>query len=285
METGREASMTTPILYHSDMSVCAAKVRILLADKGLAWTGRLLNLRQGDAQNPDYVRLNANQVVPTLVLGDEIVIESNIILEYVEDRWPQSRTRPSDPYEAARMRLWMRQLDDGVHAATGIVSTCIAFRHQFLKRKPEDLQQWLDNMVDPARRARSKAAIELGMDAEQFATAVLRFDKLLDDFEQALATSTWLAGESYSLADIAYTPYMLRLEHLGFGDLFADRPNVVEWKERLFARPGFLAGVVDWLNPAVVEIFERERPEARRRILDIVHRAHSSPKQSAGTRP
>ena len=54
-------------LYHNDMSVCAAKVRMALAEKGLEWEGIHLNLRAGDTQKPDYVKLNPGMVVPTLI--------------------------------------------------------------------------------------------------------------------------------------------------------------------------------------------------------------------------
>jgi hypothetical protein len=49
------------------MSVCAAKVRNALAEKGIPWGGVHLDLRAGDAQRPEYVKLNPNQVVPLLV--------------------------------------------------------------------------------------------------------------------------------------------------------------------------------------------------------------------------
>jgi glutathione S-transferase len=277
-----EVPTVTPVLYHSEMSVCAAKVRMLFAEKQVGWEGHLLDLRAGEAQAPDYVKLNPNQVVPTLVCGGDVVIESNVILEYIEDRWRHAPARPAVPFAAARMRLWMRQLDDSVHAATAVVSVCVALRHQFLQRGPDAIRQWLDNMVDPARRARSKAAIEQGMDAPQFADAVRRFVRLLDDFERALADSDWLVGNEFSLADIAYAPYVLRLGHLGFGDLIEARPHVAAWRDRLFLRPSFKAGVTDWLNPAAVDLFERERAEASRRIADI---AGLNPTTSQGDMP
>jgi glutathione S-transferase len=258
--------VTTCVLYHNDMSVCAAKVRNALAEKGIPWDGVHLDLRAGDAQRPEYVKLNPNQVVPTLVHEGAVVIESNVILEYIEDRWQQTPLRPADPAAAARMRLWVRQLDDDVHTATRDLSTCVAFRHQHLNKKPEDVQSWLINMVDPIRRERMRAAIELGLDAPQFAAAVRRFERLLDDFERTLAHFKWLAGDNYSLADIAFSPYMIRLRHLGFDTRLAARPRVVEWTERLFATRGYREGVEKWLNPAYLELFARESPVARARI-------------------
>ena len=171
--------MGKPILYHSDMSVCAAKVRSAFAEKGVEFDGVLMNLRAGDSQTPEYIRLNPNGVVPTLLHDGVAVIESNVILEYVDDMWPQKPLRPSAPLARAKMRLWMRQLDDGVHAATGTISTCIAFRHQHLQRKPEELQAWLSAIADTARRDRSRLGVELGMDSPLFAPAVQRFEKVL----------------------------------------------------------------------------------------------------------
>src|ERR1700730_7289328 len=114
------------------MSVCAAKVRNALAEKGIPWESVHLDLRAGDAQKPEYVKLNPNQVVPTLVHEGVPVIESNVILEYVEDVWPDRPMRPTTPVARARMRLWMKQLDEEVHTATATVSACIAFRYQHL---------------------------------------------------------------------------------------------------------------------------------------------------------
>lgn len=135
--------MTKPLLHHNDMSVCAAKVRSAFAEKDIAYDHVHLDLRAGDSQKPEYTRLNPNQVVPTLMHEGVPIIESNVILEYIDDTWPEQPLRPKAPLDRARMRLWNKQLDDGLHAATGTISVCIAFRHQHLQRKPEDFQAWV----------------------------------------------------------------------------------------------------------------------------------------------
>jgi glutathione S-transferase len=107
------------------------------------------------------------------------------------------------------------------------------------------------------------------MESPQFEPAVRRFIKLLDDLEHTLTNSSWLAGNEYSLADIAYSPYMLRLEHLGFGDLIEQRSHVSAWKEKLYATQGFVEGITHWLDAGYLEIFDRERPQARNHINRI----------------
>ena len=93
-------------LYHNDMSLCAQKVRVCLAEKGLAWEDKHLVLRAAEHQQPWYLKLNRRAVVPTLVHDGHVVPESNVILEYLEDVFPQPGLRPNDPYHRSKMRLW-----------------------------------------------------------------------------------------------------------------------------------------------------------------------------------
>jgi len=65
-------------------SVCAAKVRVTLTEKQQQWEGHLIDLNRGEQFHPDYVKLNPNAVVPTLVHNDVVVIESTVINEYLE---------------------------------------------------------------------------------------------------------------------------------------------------------------------------------------------------------
>lgn len=257
-------------LYHNDMSVCAAKVRIVLAEKGLEWKGYALNLRSGDALKPEYLRLNPDGVVPTLVHDGHVVVESTVICEYLDDVWVETPLRPHDPYARTRMRLWTKQLDEGVHAASGTITTCIAYRHQHLKKSPEELKRHFESIPQPERRERLQKAVEFGMDAPTFAPALRRIDRLVADMDRTLTEGDWLAGDSYSLADIAYTPYMTRLEHLGLGDMIRSRPRVAAWSEKLIARPSFKTAVADWFNAGTLAVFEAQRESAREKAARIL---------------
>ena len=88
-------------LYHNDMSLCAQKVRVCLAEKGLAWESRHLVLRAGEHQQPWYLKLNRRAVVPTLIDGDQVVPESNVILEYLDETFPDPRACPDGSPMAA----------------------------------------------------------------------------------------------------------------------------------------------------------------------------------------
>ena len=261
-------------LFHNDMSTCSQKVRLALAEKGLDWTSHHLNLRAADQQKPDYLALNPNGVVPTLRDNGTIVIESTVINEYLDDAFPDPSLRPTDAAARARMRLWTKQLDEGLHAATGVLSSCIAFRHQHLQGKTtEEIKAFLARMPDVAKRERQTENIFKGVESKFFPAAVRRFDKLLGDMEADLAQSAWLAGADYSLADIAYTPYAVRLDHLQLRGMWDNRPHYADWYDRLSRRPAFKIAITDWINPGYLEIMEPKGQEAWPRIREIISTA------------
>lgn len=257
-------------LYHNDMSVCAQKVRFAMAEKKLRWEDHHLNLRAGDQQKPEYLRLNPNAVVPTLVDNGAIIIESTVICEYLDDAYPELPLRPRDAAARARMRLWTKQLDEGVHAATSVISTSIAFRYQKLARGMEALEEFHKKMPDPVKRERSWDNITQGVESRYFSHAVNRFDKLLGDMETSLSNGPWLAGQQFSLADIGYAPYATRLDHLQLQFLWEKRPNFAGWYERLRERPTYKEALEDWFNPNYLPLMKEKGTEVQERVKTIV---------------
>ena len=158
----------TLALYHNDMSSCAQKVRLMLAEKGLEWESRHLDLRAGEHQKDWYIKLNPRAVVPTLIDGDIVVPESNVINEYLDERFPDPPLKPADPFGRARMRLWTKQLDEGVHdAGIAILSFGLAFRHQYIS-KGEAGKEMLESIPDPIKRERRRDVIEKGLNSPFF---------------------------------------------------------------------------------------------------------------------
>ena len=250
-------------LYHNDMSTCAQKVRLTLAEKGLDWTGHHFNLREGPQHKPDYLKMNPSGVVPTLIDNGRVIIESTVIMEYIDDRWPDPPLRPSDAYGRARMRLWTKQLDEGLHAMTGVLSSSIAFRYQHFAIKTEDeVRRTIENIPDPGKRERQRENILKGLESKFLPAAVRRFARLIGDIDTALASGDWLAGNEFSLADIAYTPYMVRLTHLQMGWLWDDNPAVADWFARIQARSSFDVGIGGWLNESYLALMAEKGREA-----------------------
>jgi len=257
-------------LYHNDMSVCAQKVRFALAEKKLQWKDHHLNLRAGDQQKPEYLRLNPNALVPTLVDNGAVIIESTVICEYLDDAYAEPPLRPRDALGRARMRLWTKQLDEGVHAATSVISTAIAFRYQKLAYGMEALEAFHKKMPDPVKRERSWENVTKGVESRYFIDAVKRFDKLLGDMERCLSNSPWLAGPELSLADIGYAPYATRLDHLQLQFLWDKRPRVAAWYERLRQRRPYKEALEHWFNPKYLPLMKEKGTEVQERVNTIV---------------
>ena len=137
------------------------------------------------------------------------------------------------------MRLWTKQLDEGVHdAGIAILSFGVAFRHQYIS-KGEAGKEMLESIPDPAKRERRRDVIEKGLDSQHFKIAIDRLLTLYRDMDNVLANHAWLAGDRYSIADAAFTPYVVRLEHLDVMGLLDPTPRTADWYRRIKARPSF----------------------------------------------
>ena len=82
-------------LYHYWSSVCSQKVRLCLAEKKLPFQSRHIDLFTFEHWEPFYRKINQKGVVPALDHDGKIIIESNVLLEYLEDVFPATRLRPS----------------------------------------------------------------------------------------------------------------------------------------------------------------------------------------------
>ncbi len=246
------------------MSTCAQKVRLVLAEKGLEWKSTHFKLREGPQHKAEYLKLNPNGYVPTLVDGGSVIIESNIIMEYLDDTYPDPSLRPVETETRAKMRVWMRQLDVDVHNATGFISNAVAFRYQHLSSRPalHEREAYYAKMPDPVRRGRLRELIEEGLESNLFQQAVKRFRKLFDDMETALGVAPWLAGDNCSLADLAYTPYLTRFDHLGFLGILSTRPNLADWYGRMKSRPSYALAIGDWLEAEYLALMLDKGEEA-----------------------
>lgn len=262
-------------LYHHNSSVCAAKVRVALSEKRLAWSGTEMTL-DGDQLTPDYLRLNPNAVVPTLVHDDVVVIESNVILEYLDDAFPEAPLRPESPGGKADMRLLLQRLDGdaGIHHATSVLTYGAAYRWRLIEEAGgldrDRLGPVIDRRMNPKSRIWLEGVVYRGTESTAFRRALRAIDLLFGDFETRLAGQPWLSGHQYSLSDVAYFPYAVRFDLLGFQALFDGRPALRDWYERLCARNS-ASQVFDWYRPEYRETLELRGSELNpglRALLD-----------------
>lgn len=235
-------------LYHYAFSTCSQKVRLVLAEKNLDFASHEVDLIAGAQHDPEYVKLNPNHVVPTLVDDGVVLIESTLINEYVDEAHPDNPLRPATPLGRHQMRLWTKRLDEKVHPATGLVTFAIGPRAILLQQPKEEREANIAGIPDPKERAGRRSVIEHGVKAPEFAGALARMIDLLDRMEAGLAKNAWLSGDSYGLADAAALPYVLRLDHLAMAPILSAsvRPRLADWYDRAQARPSFATAVAKW---------------------------------------
>ena len=231
-------------LYHSESAVCAAKVRMTLAEKALPWEGRRVNLERGEQFSPEYLKLNPNGVVPTLVHDDAVVIESTVINEYLDEAFPDRPLRPASDAGRARMRLWTKR-EDGIHDAINTMSNVLVFRPDMLTKTAAEQSARIDAIPDPARRAKWRELLAQGAESGIVQTALVRFARHFRDMEAALANGPFLLGEQFTLADSGLLSFFYRLEVMHVAGMWAENfPAVMAWFARCRARPSFTTAII-----------------------------------------
>jgi ganglioside-induced differentiation-associated protein 1 len=231
-------------LYHNGTSVCAAKVRILLAEKNVPWKGHYLDVLAGDQFDPAYLKLNPKAVVPTIVHDGTVVTESTVICEYLDEVFPDVPLRPADAAGRARMRVWTKVVDEALHPNVVDITFTVSHRHTVIAKGEEATRRFIEDAPDDITRERRNGWIHKGFDAPGVKEAVNVYAKALKQMDAALADQPWLAGDTFSLADIGVTPYVNRLRMLNMSAMWENRlPNVAGWLDRVRTRSSFFPGV------------------------------------------
>jgi glutathione S-transferase len=241
-------------LYHHGSSVCAAKVRFALAEKGLEWKGHYIDILKGDQFDPAYTKLNAKAVVPTLVHDGHPIVESTVICEYIDDVFPSPPLKLADPLQRAEMRLWTKAVDELLHPMCGEITFACSHRHTVARLGPEGLTKFLASTppvsVTAGWHDRKKVIVKEGLGAPGIDKSLRHYDRFLQKMEEALGKRRWIAGNTFSLADIGLTPYVNRLDMMSMSEMWTkSRPRLTDWFERIKARPSFRPSLIEWCPP------------------------------------
>ena len=100
-------------LYHNPLSPNVRRVRLTAAVLGLELEEKKLDFAKGEHKNPEYLALNPNGAVPTLVDGDFVLTESRAIMQYLASKKPESGLLPRDEAGRADVARW--QFWDAAH--------------------------------------------------------------------------------------------------------------------------------------------------------------------------
>lgn len=231
--------------YHAEPVANSLKSMIPLKEKGLEFESIYVDLHKFEQHSDWFVKLNPEGQVPVLDHDGLIVTQTTVINEYLEDAFPDAPPlRPADPAGKARMRFWNKFVDEhvmnyvsmhGWHRMVGVIARNIDSGEfeKLLARIPlhEQREKW--------RTARS------GFSEADLANAIRKIEVAIDKVEVQLTDTPWLAGDMFTTADINFFSHCGMMVERMFPELgVATRcPRLVDWRERMKARPGVKAAL------------------------------------------
>ncbi|HYV56568.1 MAG TPA: glutathione S-transferase family protein [Candidatus Nitrosopolaris sp.] len=181
------------------------KVRVVLAEKDLEYEKIFVDLRKQEQKLPDFLRLNPYGKVPVLIDEDEVIYDSTIIDEYLEEEYPIPRLMPEDSQGRARVRMMEDYCDNSFIPPTTMLLA------QVRKTEAERDPQRVDQAREELRRA-------------------------LYFLRDRLGAQNFLCGSEFSLADASFAPRIMVLGRLGI-ELEPALAPVQAWIDRIRARP------------------------------------------------
>jgi glutathione S-transferase len=193
-------------LYTSPFSGNGRKVHMFLEEVGAQYQLSKIDLMKGEQKNPDYLKLNPNGKVPTLVDDGFVLWESNAILLYLAEKFPTAKLLPTDAHDRARMFQWLL-----FEQTTFRPPLSLLFRQT--RFTPPDQQD-----AKGIEQSWSEVRTNMGI------------------LQGALSGRDYIGG-SLSVADLAVLPYIYLAKDLGT-DLSA-WPGVEAYWQRLSARPSW----------------------------------------------
>jgi glutathione S-transferase/RNA polymerase-associated protein len=195
------------ILYEHPLSPYAQKVKIALREKNVPCEMRLpAGLGSGAGYAAEFLRASPRSEVPALVDGDAHVFDSTIILEYVDEKWPEPSLLPKDPAARAKARMVEDAMDTHYEAIN-----------------------WGLGEIEFMKRATGALAREILANAARQAETWWRW------LERQLGRADWFGGESFGRGDLSVIPYLNG--SAGFGLAPASGSPLAKWVARANARP------------------------------------------------
>lgn len=224
-------------LYHAATSTCSQKVRLVLAEKGLEWTSHPIIFSTAEHLTPTYLKLNPNGVVPTLVHDGDPIADSSAIAEYLDEVFSEPALSPQNPKRRAQMRAWRQYIDEVSTPAIRPMSFNAFFVPIWSRMTDDEFFAYTERL--PLRRDFYRRMGRSGFSEAELEEAKDKLLQTLDRMEGALQDGPWIMGDHYSLADVALTPTLVRLEDCGLAAFWKSRPRVANWYERIKSRANF----------------------------------------------
>lgn len=229
-------------LYHGGISNCSMRVRMTLIEKGLPWTSHHLDLIKKENISDEYFGINPNGLVPTLVHDGVVHIESNDIIDYLDETFPEPSLCVAG--NEAEMLEWLR-LAGSIHVTAikpYVYATKIAKK---VKKTAEEEKKYSElQSNEDLLKFHSKHAGDSAFSQDDLARSMQILEDCFTKLENALEGNDWIMGDQYSLADISWIPVHFVL--VGCGYPFENYLNITRWAKTFQAKRSYREGTLKW---------------------------------------
>jgi glutathione S-transferase len=233
-------------VFHFPLSSCSQKLRIFLNLKSIEWQSHLVDLPNKQNLSPWYVGINPRGLVPTLVHDGAVHIESNDILVYLEQEFPEPRLIPVGMED--QMAELLRHEDD-LHLDLRNLSFKFVFAPPGPPKSEEDLKRYATTGSGTVQGKKDTSKDEQIAFWQQFITgegisddaarhSVQKFRTEFAELDRRLADREYLLGASLTVLDIAWFIYVNRLLLAGY-PMVRLHPRLARWFQRMSQRPEF----------------------------------------------
>jgi len=225
-------------LYHWEPNANSGKPMLALAEKGVAFESRYMDLLRQEQHSSEYLKINPEGTLPALVHDEQVLTESTPMMEYIDEVFPGPPLRPPSARGRWQMRWWMRYFDSYFGPSLSMVGWSIFVGPAMRGRDPAELQAAIERIPLPARRVAWRKAMFNEFSAAELDESRRRVRFATGVLEAHLAQQPWIAGSSYSLGDIAgfNLAYALPLSQ---PEVCNDQvtPHIMGWLRQIYARP------------------------------------------------
>jgi glutathione S-transferase len=236
--------MSTLQLYHYEPSANSMKPLLCLAEKGIQYESRYVDLHNFEQHSAAFVALNPNGQVPVLVHKGTVITESTVINEYLDEVFPGTRLVPQEPVARARMRIWNKFVDEYFCPALSRIGWSVLIPKIAARLKSGELEEALKKVPLEEQRRKWLTAATESFTPEELSEARRQVCVSIERMENILRNSQWLAGDEYSLADVNTYSMAAGVPRLIPEAMSEEKtPRTIDWLQRMNARPAVQAAL------------------------------------------
>jgi len=225
-------------LYHWEPNANSGKPILTLKEKGVEFESHYLDLLNFDQHNPEYLKINPNGTIPAMVHNNLMLFESTAIMEYVDEAFPGPSLSPKDPEERWRMRWWMKFFDQYYAPSASMNGWNFFIGPSVRSKDPELLKRKIEAIPLKERRIAWSKAIYGTFSKEELEESRRRVGYGAELMEKELNAHEWLAGKTYSLADINAFNLCYFMPAQPGGPVSDEKtPKTMEWLRKIYERP------------------------------------------------